>query len=127
VATVWHISFCGNKEHSIAGMLKDWPEPGKYECERWLLIAANAEQHTFATFVKSAQVLYSAPTHAGPDGITKYADAIPGAAGINHRDLQGLVSEGFKCLQSTKQSSVLSCPSYLVFQFDSFKNEGLLS
>jgi hypothetical protein len=66
-------------------------------------------------------VLYSAPTYAGPDGVTKYADAIPGA-GLDH-DLQGLVNEGFKCLRSTKQSSLLSCPSYLVFWFNSFKNE----
>jgi hypothetical protein len=119
VVTVWRITFCGNKEWhscSIAGNLKDWPEQGTYEGECWLPNAANAEHCTFATFVKSAWVLYSALTHAGPDGSTKYADVIPGA-GMNHCELPRLVNEGFKCLRSTKQSSVLSCPSFLVCQF----------
>jgi hypothetical protein len=51
-ATVWRITFCGNKEWqscSIAGNLKDWPEPGKYESEHWLPNAPNEEQRTFAT------------------------------------------------------------------------------
>jgi hypothetical protein len=69
-ATVWRITFCGNKEWKsclIAGNLKNWPEPGIYEGERWLPTAPKEEQHTFATFVKRAQILYSAPTSAGPD------------------------------------------------------------
>jgi hypothetical protein len=108
--------------HSIAGNLKDWPEPEKYEGECWLANAPNEEQRTFATFT-GAILLYSAPTSAGPDGITKYSGVASGS-GFDHCDLQGLVDEGYKCLQSTKQTSLLSCPSHLVFWFDSFKNVG---
>jgi hypothetical protein len=76
-ATVWHMSFVGNKEwmcQSIAGTLKAWPEPGNYEGERWLANAPKEEQQTFATFVKRAQLLYTAPTSTGEDGVTKYAN-----------------------------------------------------
>jgi hypothetical protein len=107
--------------HSIAANLKDWLEAGAYECECWVPSAVNAEQHTFTMFKKPATVLYSVPTHAGPEGITKYGNVLPGV-GAKNTDLQCLMKEGFACLRMVKQSQVVSCPSYLVFQFDSFQN-----
>jgi hypothetical protein len=55
--------------------------------------------------------------------VTKYA-GVDSGTGFNKGVLQGLVDEAFKCLQSTKPTSLLSCPSHLVFRFDSFKNVG---
>jgi hypothetical protein len=99
-ATVWCITFAGNKEwksHLIAGKLKNWPEPRIYEGECWLPTAPKEETHTFATFIECAQILYSARTRAGPDGITKYA-GVDSGTGINKGVVQGLVDEAFKCL-----------------------------
>jgi hypothetical protein len=47
--------------------VSNWPEPGIYEGKCWLLTVPKEETRTFATFIKHAQILYTARTKAGPD------------------------------------------------------------